>query len=248
MFWILQKYPNITHAIINDINSDLINTYNIIKHSPEDLIDCLQVIQREYLSLTEEGRKEYYLSKRDTYNQLNKKSPLSQAALFIFLNRTCYNGLYRVNSNGLFNVPFGRYHNPTICDSATILADSKILQNVVIMCGDFSETLQYATSDALFYFDPPYKSINSDLSFNSYSAFKFNDDDQIRLRDFCTQVSGKGSSFILSNSDLKNTQPDNDFFDTIYEKFNIKRVSAHRMINSNSSKRGKIYELMVSNC
>ena len=133
LFWILQQFPNIKRAVINDINPHLITTYKIVKEQPGKLIERLKVFQNEYIPLGEEDRKVYYLAKRDIYN--NSSLPeVEIAALFIFLNRTCFNGLYRVNSKGKFNVPHGKYATPRICDEDTILADSHVLQKVEILC------------------------------------------------------------------------------------------------------------------
>ena len=141
LFWALQKYPNIERAIINDINPDLISAYKAVKYAPTELLQILERFQKEYFLRDEVERKEYYLSQRDIYNNISASSDVERAAYFIFLNKTCFNGLYRVNSKGVFNVPHGRYNAPTICDYDTILSDSCILQNVEILCGDFNATM-----------------------------------------------------------------------------------------------------------
>lgn len=246
LFWILQQYPNITNAVVNDINPDLTTAYKTIKETPSALVDCLQMIQDTYLPLSDEKRKEYYLKQRERFNTKTLDS-VENAALFIFLNRTCFNGLYRVNSKGFFNVPFGRYSNPKICDKQTIFADSKLLQKVEILTGDFEETLKYATKNSFFYFDPPYKPLNQTSGFNSYAKEDFNDNEQIRLADFCKKIDELGYKFILSNSDVKGENINNDFFDNLYNQFNIKRVYATRMVNSNAEKRGKLTELLITN-
>ena len=246
LFWILQKYPNITKAVINDINSDLTTAYKTIKETPAELVKYLQSIQDEYLPLDEENRKDYYLSKRDRFN-LKSLDSVENTALFIFLNKTCFNGLYRVNSKGLFNVPFGRYANPKICDEQTILADSKLLQKVEILTGDFEQTLKHTTDNSLFYFDPPYKPISETASFNSYAKEDFDDSEQIRLSNFCKKIDSLGHTLILSNSDVKGANPDDNFFDDLYEQFSIKRVFANRMVNANAKKRGKLAELLITN-
>ena len=246
LFWILQEYPNITKAVINDINPDLTLAYYTIKNKPKELIDSLRNIQEEYLPLNEVDRKEYFLSKRACFNTKNLDA-IENTSLFIFLNRTCFNGLYRVNCKGLFNVPFGRYTNPKICDEKTILADSKLLQKVEILTGDFSNTLSYASGNAFFYFDPPYKPLSETSSFNSYAKEEFNDNEQIRLGNFCKDISKKGCNFILSNSDVKGSNPEDNFFDELYSNFDINRVQASRMVNANASKRGKLTELMINN-
>ena len=246
MFWILQEYPNIERAVINDINQELICTYRVIKENVEGLVAELARIQDEYIPLGAEDRKVYFLEKRTRFNT-KKTDPIETAALFIFLNRTCFNGLYRVNSKGAFNVPHGKYTNPRICDVDNLRACSTILQKVEILSGDFAETGCYAGPDTLFYFDPPYKPITETSSFTSYAKGGFNDDEQIRLRDFCDCISKDKAMFIASNSDPKYVNSKENFFDTIYNQFIIKRVAAVRMINSDASGRGAVSELMISN-
>lgn len=246
LFWILQAYPNIEHAVINDINEELICTYRVIKVQVEELIARLSRIQDEYISLNSEARKDYYMTKRAIFNT-KKTTPIETASLFIFLNRTCFNGLYRVNSKGEFNVPHGKYANPRICDADNLRACSKVLQKVDILCGDFAETGRFAGPHSLFYFDPPYKPITDTSSFTSYAKGGFDDQEQIRLRDFCIYISASKSIFIASNSDPRDVNPEETFFDTLYNHFIIKRVSAARMINSDASGRGAISELMISN-
>ncbi|HOT13625.1 MAG TPA: DNA adenine methylase [Bacteroidales bacterium] len=234
LFWMLNNFPNLKKAVINDINDDLINTYKIIAFKPNELISILEILQNEFHGLEgqDEAKKKYYYSKRDLYNT-RKEEQTGQAALFIFLNRTCFNGLYRVNRKNEFNVPMGSYKRPTICDKENILAVSKALQKVEILCGDFEETLNYADKNTLFYFDPPYKPLSETSSFNSYSRDEFNDAEQIRLRDFCYKLDTLGHTWILSNSDVKGKDIKDNFFDNLYSDFNIQRVYAKRSINAN---------------
>ena len=246
LFWILQEYPNITRAVINDINAELICTYRVIKSDVEKLIAELTRIQSEYLVLDDIARKDYFLSQRERFNE-RKISDVELAALFIFLNRTCFNGLYRVNSKGKFNVPHGRYTNPKICDEETLRADSAILQRVEILCGDFAQTGKYAGDNVLYYFDPPYRPLTETSAFTSYAKDGFDDEDQIRLRDFCEQIARYKSLFVASNSDPQNVDNRDNFFDHLYNRFSIKRVSASRMINSKGNGRGAISEIMISN-
>jgi len=243
LFWILQKYPNIKQAVINDINSDLINSYKTIKESVEELILVLQRYQKEFHSLKKDSkeRKEYYYSKRKLFNS-RSSDKITQTALFIFLNRTCFNGLYRVNRKNEFNVPMGSYKTPMICDEENLRAVNKILQKVIILNGDFEETLKYANNRTLFYFDPPYKPLSITSSFNAYSKDSFDDNEQIRLAKYCEKIDMLGYQWVLSNSD-----PDDKFFDKLYNKFNIKRVFAKRSINSNPNKRGVLTELLITN-
>jgi len=246
LFWILQRYKNITHAIINDINKDLIDTYTTIKYNPSELILELKKIQDDYLKLTENARKEFFLENRELFNKKIENRVLN-SALFIFLNKTCFNGLYRVNSKGLFNAAFGKYTNPKICDERTIVDDCELLQNVEIIHGDFYDTLQYASNNSFYYIDPPYRPLSTTSSFNLYAKEAFNDGEQIRLKNFCLELNNRSANFCLSNSDPKNTDTNDNFFDDLYSAFEIKRVYANRTVNTDSSKRGKLSEIIVTN-
>ena len=246
LFWILQEYPNITRAVINDINAELICTYRVIQNSVEKLIDELGQLQEHYLPLNADARKEFFMTQRERFNEA-EKTEVETAALFIFLNRTCFNGLYRVNSTGKFNVPHGRYSNPKICDAETLKADAALLQRVEILCGDFAQTGRYAGENVIYYFDPPYRPLTDTSAFTSYSKNGFDDAEQMRLRDFCDQIAANRSLFVASNSDPQNIDNSDDFFDHLYKMFNIKRVSAARMINSKGDGRGAISEILISN-
>ena len=248
LFWMLNNFPNLQKAVINDINQDLINTYKTIATRPKELISILQILQNEFHGLEgqDEPKKEYYYSKRELYNT-KKEEQSGQAALFIFLNRTCFNGLYRVNRKNEYNVPMGSYKRPTICDKENILAVSQALQKVEILCGDYQETLHYASNNSLFYFDPPYKPLSETSSFNSYAKDEFNDAEQIRLRDFCHKLDALNHTWILSNSDVKGKVENDNFFDDLYSDYNIQRVNARRNINSNAEKRGQLKELLITN-
>lgn len=245
LFWILQEFPNIKRAIINDINAELICTYRVIQNNVNSLINKLAIIQNQYISLDKEGRKEYFLEKRNLFNS-KLCSEVETAALFIFLNRTCFNGLYRVNSKGNFNVPHGRYANPKICDKENLLAVSNILQRVEILCGDFEKTEEYAGENSIFYLDPPYKPLSETSSFTSYTKDGFDDTEQLRLRDFCTRIAKRKAQFIASNSDPREFTGAS-FFERIYHQFNIRRVFATRLINAKSDGRGLVSEIMISN-
>lgn len=248
LFWMLNNFPNMEKAVINDINADLINTYKTIASKPNELISILEILQNEFHALegNEDNKKKYYYEKRTLYNT-RKEEQSGQAALFIFLNRTCFNGLYRVNQRNEFNVPIGSYRKPKICDKENILAVSEALQKVEILNGDFEETLEHANSNSLFYFDPPYKPLSNTSSFNSYAKDEFNDAEQIRLRDFCEKLDVLDHTWILSNSDVKGKDPNDNFFDDLYSDFNIQRVEAKRSINANPNKRGKLTELLITN-
>ncbi len=248
LFWVLREFPNLKKAIINDINSDLTNTYLTIKNDVDTLIEILSSWENEYHSLTEkaEEKKEYYYQKREAFNKRNS-TQTEQSALFIFLNRTCFNGLYRVNRKNGFNVPIGSYKKPQICNQENLLAVSEALQKVEILNGDFSETINYATENTFFYFDPPYKPLSETSSFNSYAKDEFNDSEQIRLKEFCDTLDQEGYQWILSNSDVKGKNPDDDFFDDLFGNYQINRVLAKRSINANPEKRGQLTELLITN-
>lgn len=248
LFWMLNNFSNLKKAVINDINEDLINTYKTIASNPRELISILNILQNEFHTLDgdDDNKKLYYYQKRELYNTRISEQSV-QSALFIFLNRTCFNGLYRVNRKNEFNVPMGSYKKPTICDKENILAVSEALQKVEILCGDFEQTINYADANSLFYFDPPYKPLSETSSFNSYSKDEFNDDEQIRLRNFCKKLNENNFSWILSNSDVKGKNDKDNFFDDLYADFNIRRVDAKRNINANPEKRGKLKELLITN-
>lgn len=248
LFYLLSAYPTLEKAVINDINTDLIDTYKTVKNNVNRLIIVLQKWQNEYHALlSDEVRlKEYYYIKRKKFNT-RTSDKIEQSALFIFLNKTCFNGLYRVNRKNEFNVPIGRYKKPLICDTENLLNVSQLLSKVEILNGDFTNTLNSADTNTLFYFDPPYKPLNETSSFTSYSKEQFNDDEQIRLADFCKTLDKLGHSWILSNSDVKNTMKQDDFFDELFKEFEVNRVLAKRSINSNAKKRGQLTELLITN-
>ena len=219
LFYMLQRHSNISSAVINDINEDLTTCYKVVKDSPSELVDSLAAIQKEYYSLkNDDMRKQFFLTVREEFNT-KTLDPIRNTTLFFFLNRTCFNGLYRVNKSGLFNVPFGRYETPTICDPVTIYADSKLLQNVEILTGDYQQTFEKANGKTLFYFDPPYRPLSNTSSFNDYAKEAFNDSEQERLKYFCDKVEKEGYSFMLSNSDCFNTPAKDRYFDDLYMKF-----------------------------
>lgn len=247
LFYMLQRYPNIQRAVINDINSDLVCCYQTVRDQVEVLIESLRNYEQLYLALqTEDNRKDFYMAARSRYNEKNLDS-IENTTLFFFLNRTCFNGLYRVNKSGIFNVPFGKYANPTICDPDTLRMDSELLQRVEIMNGDFEETFQYAQGNTLFYFDPPYRPLSDTSSFNDYTKEAFNDNAQIRLKEYCDRIHAAGYQFMLSNSDCKGKNEADNFFDVLYEAYQIERVWASRSINAIASKRGKLTEILVRN-
>lgn len=250
LFDVLSKYE-LKEVYISDINAELINTYRIIRDNIYELISMLATMQSEFVPMDTEHRKVYYLSKRERFNDLkvngNESVNIEKAALMIFLNKTCFNGLYRVNKKGLFNVPMGSYKNPLICDEENLREASVKLQNVTIMCGDYRESAAFIDANTFVYFDPPYRPITDTASFTAYTENLFNDEEQIELARFVDDMHRKGAKIVISNSDPKNSNTEDEFFDNIYSSHKIKRVEATRMINCNSEARGKIKELLISN-
>ena len=250
LFDVLSQFQT-KEVLINDINKELINTYSQIKNNCEVLISQLSEIQAIYKNHSTEENKEFFYEKRARYNELKTKendvANIEKAVLFIFLNKTCFNGLYRVNSKGLFNVPFNNAKNPLLCDEANLRNCSKLLQNVQMTVGDYSKCKDFIDGNTFVYIDPPYRPLSQTSAFTSYSENGFSDKEQIELKNFITEISDKGAMVLASNSDPKNADENDSFFDELYSHFEIRRVSASRMINSNAKKRGAINELLISN-
>lgn len=250
LFDILSKY-DLEEVYISDINAELINTYRIIRDDIDELVAMLMIMQSEFVPMDTEHRKSYYMAKRERFNDLkvngNESVNIEKAALMVFLNKTCFNGLFRVNKKGLFNVPMGSYKKPMICDEENLRAVSEKLQSVKIVCGDYRESADFIDENTFVYFDPPYRPITDTASFTAYTETLFNDEEQIELAKFVDDMHRKGAKIVISNSDPKNSNAEDDFFDHIYSFYEIKRVEATRMINRNSEARGKIKELLISN-
>jgi DNA adenine methylase len=256
VFFDVMQTHCIESAFLYDINWDLVIAYNVIKSNVEDLISVLQGIAEDYLRRSELERKEFYYSLRQRYNH-NKQTLdyqkfsgqwIQQTALLLFLNRTCFNGLFRLNRQGNFNVPHGRYKNPKILDHQNLWTVSQLLKNVEIKWGDFEACAQDINSNTFVYFDPPYRPLNQTANFTAYSAFSFDDQQQRRLSLFFRHLDQEsGAKLMLSNSDPQNENCHDDFFEMLYPDYTIYRVQAHRMINSNTQKRGLIKELVIVN-
>ncbi len=254
-FYIAQKFPHLSRFYLFDVNDDLINCYNAVKRDVEGLIQQLHEFQDQFLPLEESGQKEFFL---DVRRQFNKHKPLSYATekpdidtatRLLFLNRTCFNGLYRVNRKGQFNVPFGRYKNPRICAPHLLREAAALLEQTEIICGHFQDSAAFIDEKTFVYFDPPYRPLSATASFTSYAKEDFGEKDQIRLAQFCREIDQKGAKFLLSNSDPKNEDPNDTFFEEHYQKygFHIEKVKAARAINCKASGRGKINELLITN-
>ena len=247
-FSLLSKY-DFEELYISDINAELINAYQAVKNDVDNLIAKLSEMQMLFLPMDENGRKYFYYNIREKFNStiLTAETATEKAAQFIFLNKTCFNGWYRVNRKGLFNVPMGAYKNPTICDAENLRNIHDALQNVTIVCGDYTLSKSFISNKTFVYLDPPYRPISETSAFTSYNSDAFDDNEQIRLAKFIDEINEVGAKLVLSNSDPKNVNPDDNFFDNLYKSYSIHRVSATRMINSNAEKRGKINELLICN-
>lgn len=256
MFDLVPRFPNIKKVIINDLNSKLINVYRNIKENPALVLARLSELEVEYYMYNKKGKEEMYYRIRDKFNERYKISTnkpvayyLHDAAYFIFLNKTCFNGLYRENTKGMFNVPWNKSAKPKICDYDNIIAVSDFLNKYDVQCldGDYKELTGNIGKDTFVYFDPPYRPLTKTSAFTSYTKSGFNDDSQKELSEFCKTITGKGCKLMLSNSDPKNSDSEDTFFDDLYEGFNIARVEAKRNINSKGNKRGKVTEILVTN-
>jgi DNA adenine methylase len=238
-------------VLINDINAELVNTYIQVRSNVDGLVSVLTDYQETFWSADTEKRKEIYAEKRTRFNEIKLSSDenlnIEKAALFIFLNKTCFNGLYRVNRKGLFNVPIGSYKKPPICDEETLRFISGLLENVQIKCGDYSECADFINEKTFVYIDPPYRPLSATSSFTSYSENEFGDEQQIALGGFVDSITAIGAKVVVSNSDPKNVDETDCFFDKLYVKYKIERVLAKRMINSKGSNRGNINELLICN-
>ena len=252
LFFMLQHFSNISQVVINDINGHLTDTYLNVKNNPDNLVYALKQIETQYTSLIgNEAKKGYYLEMRRRFNE-DHLSAVEKSAILIFLNRTCFNGLYRENSKGNFNVPFGSYACPSICNEEIIYSDSVLLNqfDVTITNEDFLKTERHIKpeSPAFIYFDPPYRPLNATSSFNSYVKEAFGDERQRELAVYCRELSRRNNvKWMLSNADCSSKNPTDLFFEELYKGFNIHRVYASRSVNANGSKRGKLTELLITN-
>jgi DNA adenine methylase len=255
VFFALNQRFSFERSYICDVNEELFLSYRVIKRSVKKLISELEMLETAYLSKSEKKREVFYYEVRDSFNQ---KLPeidfghystawIARAAQIIFLNRTCYNGLFRVNQKGGFNVPFGRYRNPDILNRDNLENVASLLKTTTILQGDFTRCRKSVDKHTFVYFDPPYRPLSRTSSFTSYAKNGFFDEDQIRLVDFFKELDGKGAKIMLSNSDPKNENPDDTFFDDLFSEYYIERIPARRMINCNGARRGNINELIITN-
>ncbi|MCM1213995.1 MAG: DNA adenine methylase [Lachnospiraceae bacterium] len=250
LFNVLSHYK-IEEAYISDINRELINTYICIRDNYIEMIDGLENLQQIYQQASQERRQEIYYQNRDRFNELKTQGTdgdgIEKAILMIFLNKTCFNGLYRVNKKGQFNVSMGSYVNPIIYDEENLKAVSFLLRNVNIICGDYHLSDQFIDDKTFVYFDPPYRPISNTSNFTAYTEENFSDEQQIELAQYVNTLNQRKAKILISNSDPGNTNPDDTFFLDLYREYHFYAVEATRMINSKGSGRGKIKELLISN-
>ena len=255
-FFDIARNFDIENFILVDINVELILAYLVIQRLQKKLIELLREFAANYLPLSKKERKAFFYSVRENFNKSRfqfdydrySDTWVVRAAQLMFMNRTCFNGLFRMNSKGKFNVPHGRYKNPRILDAENILNVSDILKRAEIQQGDFTKCEEWITDNSFVYFDPPYRPLSKTANFTSYSKYNFDDEEQIRLAQFFKKLDEKYGAFLmLSNSDPTNEDSDDDFFEKLYGDYNIRRVSANRMINSNAKRRGQITELLITN-
>lgn len=247
-FDIIQRYT-IKNSFLFDVNQDLVLTYSVLQDHTSKLVKALQQHESHYLALSKEKRSDYYYAQRTLFNaqrpdatKTTITTSVQRAAQFIFLNRTCFNGLFRVNSKGIFNTPAGDYAKPLICDEANLRLAAKLLTGASIQNADFSAVLKKVTASSFVYFDPPYRPLNRTASFTAYNQAAFTDQQQMALAAVYRKLDKKGAMLMLSNSD-----PGDGFFDKLYKGFYIKRVPAKRLINADASKRGFVNEIIITN-
>lgn len=250
LFYMLQNHRNIRRVVINDINKDLIHCYELIKNNPTALIDRLKDIEYNYNHVDVHDKRALYYAYREQYN-LDGINVDERAALFIFLNHTCFNGLYRVNASGKFNVPYGRYKRPIICNIDLIQEDHKLLNSVELVIrkpGDYRLIANNLSRRGhnFIYFDPPYRPLLNEDNFKSYSSSPFGDEQQVELKLFCDKLDERGCLVMVSNSDSINNDG-SSFFEHLYEGYNCNRILAPRFINANPEKRVKLSEIVITN-
>ncbi len=245
LFDVAAQFP-VDALIALDRNPRLMAAYVVIRDDAPALIDYLAVWQARYWAADETARHQIYYQVRDRFNA-QTGSAVEQAAALVFLNRTCFNGLYRVNRQGRFNTPIGRYRQPLICDAENLLRVQAVLQRVDLRVGDYHDVLDQVDAHTFVYCDPPYRPLSATASFTAYAANAFGDDQQRELAAFLRTCRDRGAAVMLSNSDPHNIDPSDDFFDTLYHDWVITRVPARRAINSNKDRRGPIRELVITN-
>jgi DNA adenine methylase len=254
-FRLAQRY-NLENIYLSDLNQDLILTYKVVQQRPKDLLEILAQYQINYQHTPQIQRQDLFLTVRKHFNlqrlEINytklSHNWILRAAQFIFLNKTCFNGLFRLNSKGEFNVPYGKYKTALIFDPVNIMAVSDLLQNANIQYANYTNCWEYVSKNTFVYFDPPYRPISPTANFTTYINNGFNDREQLQLAQFFQKLDQeKKAKLMLSNSDPFNHNPNDNFFATAYSDYNIHRVTANRAVNCDGKKRGKITELVITN-
>ncbi|MBT6121603.1 DNA adenine methylase [bacterium] len=220
-------------ASLSDINKDLITTYKVVKNNVSELIQLLSSF-----SYSEETY--YQIRNQDRLTSYSKFTDIQKAARFIYLNRTCYNGLYRVNADNQFNTPFGHYKKPLICDEKNLIAVSKKLHHIQLDHHPFESTIDRIQKNDFIYLDPPYDPVSKTANFTSYATHKFGRDEQVSLKKYCDSLTQKHAFFMVSNSST-------DFIKDLYKDYTIHTIKAKRSINSNAKKRGPVDEVLITN-
>lgn len=253
-FHVIQNHPAREHVLM-DANEDLVLVYRVVRDYAEPLVERLEGLDREYKTHGDAARRDLYYTIRSRFNEMRAAVDynvfhtewVERAALAVFLNRTCFNGLFRMNAGGGFNTPFGKYKNPRICDGENLRRASALLKRADLYCADFSEASGLVERDDFAYFDPPYRPISASASFTAYSRHAFGDPEQERLARLFRMLDGRGAKLLLSNSDPRNTNPNDGFFDDLYAGYVVERVPASRSINSRADGRGPVNELLIRN-
>jgi len=253
-FDVVQNY-RITSALLGDINEELVLCYRVIQKDVHVFMDVLHGYKTNYLRRGPDRRKAYFYEIRSAYNRKRhtidhsrySESWVQRAAQLVFLNKTCYNGLFRMNSKGEFNTPAGSCGNPSIYDEENLLRVAELLQIAEIRRLHFAELGRAVGQHTFVYFDPPYRPLTKSANFTAYSTFQFQDRQQIELATLYRKLAGREARLMLSNSDPRNADPEDDFFDRLYRDFFLHRVTAKRMINSDKTKRGRVREILVLN-
>ncbi len=253
-FFLNQRFP-LEGCYLYDINEELVILYQVVKRDVAGLIDHATVLADEYAAASATERNDLFYRVRERYNRDRATIDpgaygdgwTERAAQLLFLNKTCYNGLFRVNSRGEFNAPFGKYKKPAICNRAALEAASQALANTEIRLGDSAACAEVVDERTFVYFDPPYRPLNATSSFTSYAKNGFTDDDQVRLAELFASLDQRGAKLMLSNSDPCNHDPGDRFFDDLYAAWTIERVPARRSINCRGDRRGEVAELIIRN-
>ena len=248
MFFAVCNQFQFKEKVISDVNPELVNLYLKLRDQSVELLAVLQSLQEHFNSLqSDELREQFYYQIREDFNHgvLERQLNAEHAALFVALNKLGFNGLYRVNSKGLFNVPFGKKKRIKLIDAQNLQLVSELLQNTEILLDDFEGTSKYAAPSTLFYFDSPYRPLSNTAAFTAYAKNAFNDDEQIRLAQFCEHIHARQAKFILSNSDPKNTAENDNFFDELYRDYKLLRINASRTISASAKGRAKVSEILV---